>query len=192
MRLKILQAGEPVLRETARPLSQPEIVSEEIQRLIRDMRETMHDAPGVGLAAPQVGLALQLAVIEDREAYFKDVSPLQLAERERRVVPFQVIINPTNHFAGRRPSQIFRGLPQLGRILRSGRPGSLGSGGILERARGGAITGSFRLVCADSAARDRSPAGHALHRPHGVSHVYFDRKLETFLEGQADCGESGG
>ena len=40
------------------------------------MRETMHDAPGVGLAAPQVGLSLQLAVIEDREQYFKDVSPL--------------------------------------------------------------------------------------------------------------------
>ena len=84
MRLKILQAGEPVLRETARPLSQPEIVSEEIRRLIRDMRETMYDAPGVGLAAPQVGLALQLAVIEDREAISRYVAPLELAEWERR------------------------------------------------------------------------------------------------------------
>ena len=113
MRLKILQAGEPVLRETARPLSQPEIVSEEIQRLIRDMRETMHDAPGVGLAAPQVGLALQLAVIEDREAYFKDVSPLQLAERERRVVPFQVIINPRITLLGDDQARFFEGCLSL-------------------------------------------------------------------------------
>ena len=113
MRLKILQAGEPVLRETARPLSQPEIVSEEIQRLIRDMRETMHDAPGVGLAAPQVGLALQLAVIEDREAYFKDVSPLQLAERERRVVPFHVVINPTITLLGEDNVRFFEGCLSL-------------------------------------------------------------------------------
>jgi len=66
MRLKIVQAGDPVLRQVARPLSLKEIISADIQRLIRDMRETMHDAPGVGLAAPQVGLSLQLAVVEDR------------------------------------------------------------------------------------------------------------------------------
>jgi peptide deformylase len=67
MRLKIAQVGERVLRAKARQLTRQEIISDEIQRLIRDMRETMEDAPGVGLAAPQVGLALQLAVIEDRQ-----------------------------------------------------------------------------------------------------------------------------
>ena len=55
MRLKIIQAGEPVLRAQARQLTLEEIVGDEIQRLIRDMQETMRDAPGVGLAAPQVG-----------------------------------------------------------------------------------------------------------------------------------------
>ena len=63
MRLKIVQAGEPVLRAQARQLTYKEIFSDEMQRLIRDMRETMRDAPGVGLAAPQVGVALQLVVI---------------------------------------------------------------------------------------------------------------------------------
>jgi peptide deformylase len=67
VRLKIVQAGEPVLRAQARQLTYEEILSDEMQRLIRDMRETMRDAPGVGLAAPQVGVALQLAVMEDRE-----------------------------------------------------------------------------------------------------------------------------
>ena len=75
MRLKIMQTGEPVLRESARLLTPPEIVGEEIQRLIREMRETMHDAPGVGLAAPQVGQPLQLAVIEDREDLLKGLTP---------------------------------------------------------------------------------------------------------------------
>ena len=58
--LEILQAGNPVRREQARPLSPAEIASKEIQKLIQSMRNIMHDAPGVGLAAPQVGLSLQL------------------------------------------------------------------------------------------------------------------------------------
>src|SRR5215471_16997528 len=94
MRLKIVQAGEPVLREAARPLSADEIRSVEIQRLIEAMKETMRDAPGVGLAAPQVGYALQLAVIEDRPEYTRDAPREHLAQRERKPVPFHVIINP--------------------------------------------------------------------------------------------------
>ena len=94
MRLKIAQVGEPVLRHAARPLAAEEIASDEIQKLIDDMRETMQDAPGVGLAAPQVGLSVQLAVIEDREEYLKDISLDQLRERERRPVAFHVIVNP--------------------------------------------------------------------------------------------------
>jgi peptide deformylase len=58
------------------------------------MRETMRDAPGVGLAAPQIGLLLQLAVIEDRPEYTKDIAPELLAERKRYPIPFHVIINP--------------------------------------------------------------------------------------------------
>lgn len=100
MRLKIVQTGEPVLRQTARPLTKEEILGDDIQRLIGDMRETMRDAPGVGLAAPQIGLPLQLAVIEDREEYQRDLRPEQLAEKERRPVPFHVIVNPTIAPAG--------------------------------------------------------------------------------------------
>jgi peptide deformylase len=94
MRLKIVQAGDPVLRQEARRLTRAEIQSSDIQRLIADMRETMHDAPGVGLAAPQVGLSIQLAVVEDRPESLRDLRPEQLAERERVPVPFQVLINP--------------------------------------------------------------------------------------------------
>jgi peptide deformylase len=95
LRLKIVQAGEPVLRQQARPLSVDDILSKEIQDLIEHMRETLRDAPGVGLAAPQVGLPLQLAVIEDRPEYqTAKLSEEELAARERVPVPFHVIVNP--------------------------------------------------------------------------------------------------
>ena len=83
-----------MLRDQARALSAEEIRSESIQLLIEFMHETMQDAPGVGLAAPQVGVPIQLAVIEDREDYHRNLTPEQLKERERKPVPFHVIINP--------------------------------------------------------------------------------------------------
>ncbi len=100
MRLKIVQAGEPVLRAAALPLTPDEICSREVQELIEWMRETMRDAPGVGLAAPQVGVSLQLAVIEDRIELQQSLTPERLAERGRRPVPFQVLINPRIRTSG--------------------------------------------------------------------------------------------
>ena len=95
MILKIVQTGDIVLRQFARPLSRDEILSEPVQELIVAMRDTMRDAPGVGLAAPQVGMPFQLAVIEDAQDYIDKLPPGQAAERRRVPVPFQAIINPT-------------------------------------------------------------------------------------------------
>lgn len=103
MVLTIVQAGELVLRSQARALTRKEILNLQTQRLIEEMRETMREAPGVGLAAPQVGVSSQLAVIEDREEYHAKASAEQLAERGRRTVPFHVVINPkivSNNEAG--------------------------------------------------------------------------------------------
>ncbi|WP_038161564.1 peptide deformylase [Verrucomicrobium sp. BvORR106] len=61
MILPIVIYGDPVLRVKCKPITE---VTEEIRKLSQDMIETMHNARGVGLAAPQVGIALQLAVIE--------------------------------------------------------------------------------------------------------------------------------
>jgi peptide deformylase len=109
MNLEIVQAGDPVLRQRARALSPAEIASREISELIKSMKKCMQDAPGVGLAAPQVGLSLQLAVIEDREEYHKEVAVEQLRERERRPVPFHVIINPKITPAGAEQVEFFEG-----------------------------------------------------------------------------------
>ncbi len=116
MLLKITTVGEAVLRQRARPLTSTEIRSTTIQQLIEHMRETMNDAPGVGLAAPQVGMPLQLAVIEDKPEYFAGFSPEQIVERARRPVPFHVIINPVLHPRSPAEVEFFEGLSQLAGI----------------------------------------------------------------------------
>lgn len=110
MRLKIVQVGEPVLRRRARPLLHEEILLPETQQLITWMQDTMRDAPGVGLAAPQVNLGLQIAVIEDRPEYVKD-SP---AERERAAVAFHVLINPRIVEQSDEQAEFFEGCLSLG------------------------------------------------------------------------------
>ena len=93
--LDIVQVGDPVLRKRARALSLEELASPRIQQLIADMRATMRAAPGVGLAAPQIGESIQLVVIEDPPAYHTKLTPEELAAREREAVPFHVLVNPT-------------------------------------------------------------------------------------------------
>jgi peptide deformylase len=109
LRLKIWQAGEAVLRRKARSLTKDEILSRDTQELIESMRQTMRDAPGVGLAAPQVGVGIQLVVIEDPAEVIQALSPGQARERERRPVPFHVVINPKLRPAPDQTVEFFEG-----------------------------------------------------------------------------------
>ena len=109
MTLEIVQTGDPVLRKVARQLSVDEIRSESTQRLIVQMRDTMRAAPGVGLAAPQIGESIQLAVIEDRIDYIRNVSAEQLEARRREPIDFHVIINPKLRIVGETTVDFFEG-----------------------------------------------------------------------------------
>lgn len=82
------------MRAAARELSSGEIKSAEIQELIEIMRETMRAAPGVGLAAPQIGQSIKLTVIEDAAGEKTKLNQKELEDRERYSVPFHVLINP--------------------------------------------------------------------------------------------------
>ena len=62
--LEIKEYGEPVLREKSLPVKE---ITPEILNLIRDMAETMYTAPGVGLAAPQVGVSKRIIIIDGGE-----------------------------------------------------------------------------------------------------------------------------
>jgi len=83
-----------VLRRPSRELTPDEIVSAPIQELIASMYETMRAAPGVGLAAPQIGEPLQIAVIEDRQEFIDKLPQEHTTLRLRSAVAPHVIINP--------------------------------------------------------------------------------------------------
>ena len=86
----IVQAGHPVLRQIAAPFT-GQLNGAELGQLIDLMRSVMHKAPGVGLAAPQLGIPLQIAVLEDQF----DVDPEVAATRGREPLPFFAMINPS-------------------------------------------------------------------------------------------------
>jgi peptide deformylase len=92
--LAIVQCGDPVLRRPAEPVDPAGLRTAELQRLIAQMRATMEDAPGVGLAAPQVGVPLQLAVLQDIPERWGNLSEEDRAARERTALPFTVLVNP--------------------------------------------------------------------------------------------------
>ena len=85
MILKVARLGHPVVRTQASPVAVEQIGRAEFQALIDDMVETMHEYSGVGLAAPQIHLPLQIAVLEvANNPRYPDAPP----------VPLTVIINP--------------------------------------------------------------------------------------------------
>ncbi|AXG76502.1 peptide deformylase [Streptomyces paludis] len=87
--LTIVQAGDPVLRRPALPYD-GQLGDDRLARLVGAMRATMYDAPGVGLAAPQVGVPLRLAVLEDPA----EVTEAVRDARDRVPQPFRVLVNP--------------------------------------------------------------------------------------------------
>ena len=62
--LPIRTFGDPVLRTPAAPVTD---IDAGIRKLVEDMIETMYDAPGVGLAAPQIGVSRRVAVFDAQE-----------------------------------------------------------------------------------------------------------------------------
>lgn len=107
--VEIVQVGDPVLRREARAITVEELASQAIQELIVHMRDTMRHAPGVGLAAPQIGVSLQLVVIEDPAEFHKGFTPEQLAARERTPVDYHVLVNPRLTFEGDELVEQFEG-----------------------------------------------------------------------------------
>ncbi len=146
MILPIVQYGDTVLRKKCAPVSE---VTSDLEKLAVDMVETMNDAEGVGLAAPQINCAIQMAVVDvshdpecitylrvnGEEAELSSISPL-------------IFINPTLELHGtkeaenegclsisdirakvRRPTEVKATLPQLdGTVL------VVESDGLLARA----------------------------------------------------------
>jgi len=82
--LKVARIGHPVMRRRAQPIPPEVLGTAALQRLIDDMRQTMYDHDGVGLAAPQVHESLRLAVLEVPAS----------DQRTEGAVSFSVLVNP--------------------------------------------------------------------------------------------------
>lgn len=91
----IVQTGDPVLRVRAPEVSREEISTPEFQALVQRMIAAMREAPGVGLAAPQLGISKRVLVLEDRAELMASLTEAERAERERVPVPVRVVVNPT-------------------------------------------------------------------------------------------------
>jgi peptide deformylase len=102
--LPILSAGEPVLRSGIEPFD-GQLDPTLLARFVTALRVTMHAAPGVGLAAPQVGVPLRIAVIEDPAPVPEEVR----VARGREPQPFRVLVNPSYEPVGAGRAAFFEG-----------------------------------------------------------------------------------
>jgi len=79
--------GHPILRQRARQLEAEVLGSDRIRALVEDMTDTLHDYGGIGLAAPQVGESIRLALVEipGGPTRYGEIEPM----------PLTVLANPT-------------------------------------------------------------------------------------------------
>ena len=146
--LKIARMGHAVLREPALPVADPG--APEIIRLVRDMIETMEDAPGTGLAAPQVHVPLRVVVFK--------VLPERLTEEPgEEAQPLTILVNPVIEPLGEETALGWEGCLSL--------PGLMGAVPRFTRIR-------YRAQGLDGEAIERCAAGfHARVLQHECDHL---------------------
>ncbi len=115
MILPIYKMGAECLKVVSKPIEHSEFASNELFELITNMRETLHDSGGVGLAAPQIGVNKRLVLIEYTQintSRYSDIGDCEL----------KVIINPKLEFIGNEYTSFNEGclsLPHLrGEVIR--------------------------------------------------------------------------
>ena len=158
--LPIVAAGHRVLRAVAAPY-EGQLGDALLADLVEAMRQTMREAPGVGLAAPQVGLGLGIAVIEDTWAVDDEVAAL----RERTPVPFRVLVNPRYEPVGEQRVGFYEGCLSVS-----------GWQAVTPRWRTVRLTGSDERGRALDETVTGWPARIVQHETdHLAGHLYIDR-----------------
>ncbi|CAN6901683.1 unnamed protein product [Brassica oleracea] len=105
----IVAAGDPVLHEKAREVDPEDIGSERIQKIIDDMVKVMRLAPGVGLAAPQIGVPLRIIVLEDTKEYISYAPEEETFAQNRRPFDLMVMVNPELKASSDKKALFFEG-----------------------------------------------------------------------------------
>lgn len=108
--MDIVQAGDPVLRRRAHEVPSEARASPFVQELVASMTRTMRAAPGVGLAAPQVGESLRIIVMaDDDDEHFAGMSEARRVELGRRRLDLQAVVNPVLELLGDETEEFFEG-----------------------------------------------------------------------------------
>lgn len=105
----IVQTGNLVLRARAADVPTSQIRTEAFQELVATMIATMRAAPGVGLAAPQIGISMRVIVLEDREELLAKLNEDDLRLRERIPFKTRVFVNPVLETIGTDTRTFFEG-----------------------------------------------------------------------------------
>ena len=126
-KLRILKFGEPTLRKIARPVEE---ITPRIRMLLDDMIETMRDAEGCGLAAPQVGVLRRIAVIEvEPGTVYELINPKIIAFSGEQEESEGCLSNPGRYGITKRPMHV-----TVRAINRNGETYDLNGSGLLARA----------------------------------------------------------
>ena len=99
--LKIIKEPDPILRKKSQPVDR---VDENIQRLMNDMLETMYNAPGVGLAAPQIGITKRIIVVDcartdEPPAPYKMINPELIDTSKEEIINEEGCLSLPGHYA---------------------------------------------------------------------------------------------
>jgi peptide deformylase len=172
----IVQAGAPVLRGRARDVPLDVLGTPEFKELVAILVEVMRRAPGVGLAAPQVGVPWRVFVAEDLEERIAQLPEDMRETRGRVALPLTCLINPTIEPAGTNEAVFFEGCLSV-------------RGYAALVPRWSAIT--VRALDVDGTAVERRfegwPARIMQHETdHLAGTLYVDRMLSRSLAGEAE------
>jgi peptide deformylase len=107
--LPIVQAGAAVLRRRADNVPSSLLATPALRQLVQLMTEVMRNAPGVGLAAPQIGVPLRVFVAEDLEQRIADMPEGRAVQRGRVALPLTVLVNPKLSPEGQEQVTFFEG-----------------------------------------------------------------------------------
>lgn len=124
--LDIRRAGDPVLKEIAKPVPK---ITKQIKTLIDNMTETMREADGVGLAAPQIGFSLRVIVVDIGEGLIELINP-EIVESEGCEVATEGCLSVPGMYGDveRFTQVLVKGLDRHGEMV------SIAGNGLLARA----------------------------------------------------------
>src|SRR5580658_2216169 len=178
----IVQVGATVLRRRAAEVDAAQRSTPAFARLVDVMVDVMRTAPGVGLAAPQIGVPLRVFVAEDDEERLSRLTDEARALRGRVGLPLTVLVNPTVVATSRDEATFYEGCLSV-----------RGYGALVARAAAvhvTAVDASGRPVLLDLAGWPARIMQHEMDHLDGT--LYVDRMLSRSLAGEDELGRLSG